>query len=299
MLSDRPYQRGMSSPGSAAVAGWLGCALIAGFVCQIAIEYLGKAGAGAAAATLGLAGDGFNVAAGWKLATFGFLHSTGNLLHLAAVVAGVMFAGRGLQPHVSAPRMVLLFVAGNMIGAAAWLLARQGSGEVLVGSAAGAFALLALFASVYPDREYRLLVLFAFPVTLRPKQLLTALLSIDLAVVLIVDLLGRELPFRYAAPSHLGGALAGWCYYQFLHERKAAVPVTSPPMPLPEAALARPVAANAAVGAQLPDRPAPKDDLRARVDLILDKISSQGLASLTPSERRLLDEARTRLGPPR
>ena len=34
------------------------------------------------------------------------------------------------------------------------------------------------------------------------------------------------------------------------------------------------------------------DDIRAEVDRILDKINSHGLASLTPVERRLLDDAK-------
>jgi hypothetical protein len=33
-------------------------------------------------------------------------------------------------------------------------------------------------------------------------------------------------------------------------------------------------------------------DLRAQVDLILDKINSQGFGALTPEEKRILDEAK-------
>jgi uncharacterized protein YcgL (UPF0745 family) len=35
-----------------------------------------------------------------------------------------------------------------------------------------------------------------------------------------------------------------------------------------------------------------RDDLRAEVDRILDKINSQGFGALTAEEKRLLDEAR-------
>jgi len=38
--------------------------------------------------------------------------------------------------------------------------------------------------------------------------------------------------------------------------------------------------------------PASNQDLRAEVDRILDKINTSGLASLTATEKRLLDEAK-------
>ncbi len=275
---------------------WLMIVLIVAFVAQLALGSGNQTGASHVAHSLGLSAETFDLPTAGKLATFWLLHSPGNLLHLGAVLAGVVFAGRALLPHISAARLFGVFVVANSAGALVWLVARQGSGEILIGSAAGALGLMSLFAAIYPNREYRVLLLFVLPVTLRPKQLVVSLLSVDAAVLLVVDLLDRELPFGYAAPSHLAGALIGWCYYQFLHERRIPVPAAPLIERTPEAALVRPPSAHAAPLQQRTNHPAPPDDIRAKVDLILDKINSTGIASLTAQERRLLDEARNRLG---
>ncbi len=299
MLSERPYLRGNSSPGNSATVTWLLAILVGCYLIQVALPVGNTTPPTAAVEALGLSADDFAPTDSWRLATFWLLHSPTNLLHLLVVASGVAFAGRSLLHHISPARLIMLFVGANSVGALAWLAMRQGTGEILVGSSAGAFGLLALFASIYPAREFRILLLFAFPVTLRPKQLLALLLSVDLATVLIVDVLGRELPFAYAAPSHLAGALVGWCYYHFWLERRSTAGEAPTALGSPEAVLVRTEPTLAAIGRSPLPGPTPTEDLRARVDTILDKISSQGIASLTPSERRLLDEARTRWGQPR
>lgn len=299
MLSERRYLRGNPPPGESTVVTWLVSILVGAYAVQLSLGSGWLPRSVFSPEYLGIAADRFDVASGWKLAVFWLLHSPANLLHLAVVVAAVLFVGRPLLQHIPAARLVGLFVVANTAGALVWFACRQGSGEILVGSSAGALALLTLFASIYPDREYRLLLFFAFPATFRPRQLAAAVLAVDLAAVLIVDVLGRALPFDLAAPGHLAGALAGWAYYQFVYERRSAPREIPAPELEPEAAMAPKSPALAESAGRKPARTVPADDFRARVDGVLDKISSQGMASLTPAERRLLDEARSRLGHPR
>ena len=59
--------------------------------------------------------------------------------------------------------------------------------------------------------------------------------------------------------------------------------------------------ATAATPASVSDAPLPstsREDIRAQVDRILDKINSQGFGALTPDEKRLLDEAKDLLSRP-
>jgi membrane associated rhomboid family serine protease len=119
-----------------------------------------------------------------------------------------------------------------------------------------------------------------------------------------------------AALAHLGGLAAGWAYLRIgasislarlrdgmshvpdePDEMPHAVPRTSPRAMHPEddEIVAR---SNAAVARQAVTEPtpaAPAPTVTPGLDQLLDKISAHGLASLTPEERRLLDEAARRL----
>jgi hypothetical protein len=92
------------------------------------------------------------------------------------------------------------------------------------------------------------------------------------------------------APSaHLGGMAVGWIYFRFVHDAEWRLLNRRVSVELPRwmkrrqrmaAAPARPVSAGN------------RDEFRAEVDRILDKITSQGFGALTAEEKRVLDEAR-------
>ena len=97
-----------------------------------------------------------------------------------------------------------------------------------------------------------------------------------------------------AHPAHLGGAVAGWLFLrlQVLSRRAPVEParsvervvmVQSGAAEEPERRVAPTPVASAA---------APHDGCHryAELDRVLDKISATGIASLTPAERRFLDE---------
>ena len=108
------------------------------------------------------------------------------------------------------------------------------------------------------------------------QRIARALGAADGLAVALNDLLGRPLPFEYAASSHLGGMAAGWIAWRFLRARAPAP--SDRPVPVPEAAAGAPTRTPA--------------ELRAEVDRVLDKINARGLGALSPDERRTLDEAK-------
>ena len=71
-------------------------------------------------------------------------------------------------------------------------------------------ALLVLAAGTAPERRFDLLLFFLFPVSFRLRHAAWTLLAADGLAFALNDLLGRPLPFAYAASSHLGGMAAGW-----------------------------------------------------------------------------------------
>ena len=204
----------------------------------------------------------------------------------------IFLLGRELLPMLGGRRFLGLFVGANVLGGLAWSLVHWSTGGVHLGAMAAASAMMVVFACFFPNRRLDFLLLF-LPVSLKPKYLAWAGLGLALTGLVFFETRPVEPPFgRFAIASsaHLGGMLAGWIYYRFVHDApwRRVLPWRSrrgmsdfapavPAIPLAEM-----------------DNPAPetREELRARVDRVLDKINSHGFGSLTPDEKRLLDEAK-------
>jgi hypothetical protein len=138
---------------------------------------------------------------------------------------------------------------------------------------------------------------------LRPKHVVWFLAGFELLGLMVYELPGVTLPFDWniASSAHLGGMLTGFCYHRFVHgaswfnredRPEAAVRPSGGRMArVPPPAKSEPVRGT-------PDSSSSPQDIRAEVDRILDKINSHGFNSLTPAERRLLDQAKKLLSHP-
>lgn len=257
---------------------WMVCALAGAFVIQFALELASPGGTGGLENAMGLSGRALQEGRWWAPLSFWLLHSTSNLLHLGIVVAGLLLLGRELGPRLGAKTVFVVFAAGLFAGATWWLAANWGNSAELIGATAGVYALLALAAGVLPGRRFDVLLFFLFPVSFRLRHLAWILLAVDGLAFVLKDILGRPLPFEYAAASHLGGMAAGWIAWRFLRTRAAPAHGQSshPATPPPES----------------PPMERSPAQLRAEVDRVLDKINARGLGALTPDERRTLDEAK-------
>lgn len=226
----------------------------------------------------------------WTLLTHGFLHSTGNPLHIFFSLLGLILIGRELEPQLGAQRLLLLFWGSVVLGAFCWLAVHWRSGGLHIGPSAGIMGMLVVLACIYSRQEIQFMPLFLFRVTLRPLHFVSALLVVDALLLILYELPGAGSTLVYSPSAHLGGMLAGGLFFRLLHasngwDRASTLrrpewlnfrrPVTPPPAP--------------------DTRPSSSLDLRAEVDRILDKINSQGFGSLTLQEKRLLDEAKEML----
>ena len=164
----------------------------------------------------------------------------------------------------------------------------------MVGASAGAFGLVAAFATLYPERPLMLLLFFIIPVSMRAKFLLlfSALLTV-FGIVFPTD--------NIAHAAHLGGMLTGIVFVRYAIHLALALAA------LPAA----PAASRCARWSRLPtphlrgsgaNNSAPRDEdlppeefLSKAVDPILDKISAHGIQSLTERERRILETAREKM----
>ena len=292
MLSDRPYMRGDYQRETTPVTTWLVCAIAGAFVIQFTADSQLPAPWAGLGNEFSLSIAGLKVGRVWTPLTYWLLHSTSNLFHVGLVLAGILLIGREIVGALGTKRFLAVFGASILTGAVVWCAVNWQSGGELLGATAGLYGLLAVFALLYPNREINFLLFFFFPVTFRPKHLAMILLLTDLFAMVLIDILGRNLPFAYAPSAHLGGMLAGWTYYQFFHEIEWRVGKGS--------RVATRTSARTS-GQHLPDVeeiPEPvvpgrsRTEIRAEVDRVLDKINSQGLGALTSEERQILDDAK-------
>ena len=192
----------------------------------------------------------------WQIATYLFLH--GSLIHLLFNGLSLYWFGPPLIERWGEKEFLKFFVicglgAGVISGAV-----QHASPIPIVGCSGAIFGLLYAWAREYPDAV--IYVYGIFPMRARHLVIL----------LFVVELLLSYTPSPIARFAHLGGLLTGWIYLrsgdwkeriqaQWLRRERAY--------------------------REIPPRP--EDD----IDRILEKISREGIGSLTAIERNRLDQA--------
>jgi len=230
----------------------------------------------------------------WQPITFQFLHA--GFWHLLGNLVAIYFMGRTVEEALGKKGFLKVYFGSGVFGGLLQVLAsvllpgRFGAGGV-VGASAGAFGLVAAFAALYPERPITILV-FIIPVTLKAKFLL--IFEVLLAVFGIVAATDNV-----AHVAHLGGIMVGLAMVRWGESlgwpeffRRRARPI-SRSRELAQVARSRDAGLGPAAS-PLDDLP-PSEFISREVDPILDKISAQGIQSLTPRERRILEAATARI----
>ena len=292
MLSDRPYMRDDYSPQRTSVLAWLICGTIAGFVLQVVVGSPWFGGGVPLERIFGVTISGIRQGHIWVLLTHSFLHSTTNLFHLVGNLLALYFLGRELLPMLGARRFLGIYASALAFGALVWTAVHWRLGGTLFGATAGIDALLIVFACFYPNQELNFLLFFVLPVTIKPKHLAIGLVAVDLFGMLFYEIPGSALPFDMilANSAHLGGMTVGWLYFRYVHHARWRVGSGRADVELPRWLKRSTRVATPAPITQV--NVGNREDLRAEVDRILDKINSHGFGALTPAEKRVLDEAK-------
>ncbi|HRE83974.1 MAG TPA: hypothetical protein PLN52_23225, partial [Opitutaceae bacterium] len=156
-------------------------------------------------------------------------------------------------------------------------------------------SMLVLYGCLSPNHRITLLFFF-IPVTVVVKYVVFAALALEMTGWLLFDAVGKASPLGWEHSAHLGGMAAGWMYYRWVHLREWQNPDARPEMELPrwfkksKAAPTPPPAFKVNLTT--------REDMKAEVDRILDKINSEGFNALTAEERRILDDARNVMSKP-
>lgn len=237
-----------------------------------------------------LSTDGLSHGYLWQLLTFQFMHA--GWLHLLVNCWVIFVFGRELERSLGQKPFLTLYLGSGIVGGLVQVLAGilfpNYFGGATVGASAGAFGLVAAFATLYPERPLTLLLFFILPVTMLAKYLL--LFSVIVAVLGIVFPSGN-----IANAAHLGGIACGVLFARFglrwdFHWPKLRSGRGESPR-----RLVRVPSGKGRFWSRDEEQLPPEDFLSKEVDPILDKISAHGIQSLTERERRILESARSRI----
>jgi len=218
----------------------------------------------------------------WTFLSYMFVH--GGLLHLFGNMLALYVFGTAVESRMGS-RNFLLYYLFCGIGAAVFSLLLAGIMAVgpFVGASGAVLGVAVAFAMFWPDAE---LIVFPIPVPIRARTLVIGLVALDV--------IGSRLwpGDGIAHIAHVGGALFGYLFFrvQSLSRRAPAQPTRAVERVVMVQSGSAESDRRTPVTPMRPRRRVDSDPVAAEVDRVLDKISEKGISSLTPAERRFLDE---------
>lgn len=231
----------------------------------------------------------------WQLLSFQFLHF--DAWHFVFNMLALYLFGRSVEESIGRRRFLTIYfasgVAGGLLQSLLGFLLPGYFGYPVVGASAGVAGIIAVFATLDPNKE----ILLFLVLPLRAKYALWAMLAISIFYVVVPA--GRGI----AHAAHLGGILAGIACTRWIikstatsrdswgfNEEKKSRPLVKVRFPKPsswkKAEKSKP---------SKPGYASTTEFISHEVDPILDKISAHGIQSLTPRERKILEAAREKM----
>ncbi len=208
----------------------------------------------------------------WQFLTYMFLH--GGVMHLLVNCLGLYFAGREVETICGPKHLLGIYFAGGLFGGLVQLLAGPDLIK-LEGASGGVCAVLLAFTTILPELEITSLMFFIIPLQMRAKWL--GRLIVISSILFIAIGLGPHI----GHVAHLGGALMGWFYarrlgfgspfwlQRYFRERRRL--------------------------RERRQRMNSTEFISEEIDPILDKISREGIHSLTREERHILELGRDKI----
>jgi membrane associated rhomboid family serine protease len=245
---------------------------------------------------LGLSLRGLRAHHFWQFLSYGLLQA--GVLHLAINVTVLFFVGREVEPIVGRRHFLGLFLAGYVAGAMVQCVAMAAhwGPALLLGVSAGAAAVFAAHAAILPELETNFFFFSRAPFRMRTRTfgvIASGVILLSCAAVspgaqawsaathgaggAVVTWIASLAPI-----SVFGGLLVGWVYVK-------AIGYGSP------LAIQRYYYQRRQREERLARMPA-EQFIVEEIDPILEKISRQGMQSLTRAERKILARGREKIG---
>ena len=217
----------------------------------------------------------------WSFVTYMFVH--GDFWHLFFNMLGLFFFGSPVEERLGSREFIKYYTICGLIGGAvlAFFFAPN---SMLIGASGAVYAVMLAFAVFWPDMP--IYIWGIFPV--KAKWLVIAFAAAS--VLFMITPSGGNT----AHWAHIGGFAVGFIYLKF------GDMLGSPVEKLQRFSSSRRRKLKVIPGQaqslkrEEPRRRRAEEEVLDEVDKVLDKISTHGMASLTPEERKLLDEVSRR-----
>jgi len=210
----------------------------------------------------------------WRLATYAFVHPPGSLLWFAIEMYMLFVFGREVERYIGQRPFIVLYGLLLFVPVAIltfWgLWQRTGLG----GSPALHFGIFIAFAAIYPNAEMFLRITAKWTALILAGIYTLQLLAYHAWSDLVVVWSSMAAAWIFIRARGVGPELMWWSNFKAALQPKPKFHV----VPKPSSR-----------------RVVEPDDVYSSIDPILDKIAKSGINSLTASERRALDRARSRL----
>lgn len=219
----------------------------------------------------------------WTLITYAFVHA--GFWHLFFNLLGLFFFGPPLEERWGSSEFLKYYLICALGGAALSFIFAPHTG--VVGASAAIFGVMLAFAMNWPDAP--IYIWGIFPV--KAKWLVAILAAFNL-----FSAVGRTRD-GVAYFAHLGGFAAGFLYLRLeepVRLRLARFRKSMRRRPRLKVVPGHKASAPPPATTRHRIRTQEEEELLGELDRVLDKISSSGLASLSPEERKLLDEVSRR-----
>ena len=221
---------------------------------------------------LALSDQGLRSAYGWQFITAAFLHD--GPWHLLGNLFLLYLLGRDVESIVGQRHFLFLYLSGTLAGELTHLFLMPEHSALLAASG-GPAAVVVAYAAILPELELTSM-LFFLPVRLKAKHLAYGAFAISVLLIIF------DRSPTVAHSSFLGGCIAGWFYAHLLGFGRPSI-------------LQRALSQRRAE-AERYETMSPEEFIALEIDPLLEKISREGMGSLTRAEKRLLAKAREKIG---
>jgi len=221
---------------------------------------------------LALSKEGIQNAYAWQFVTAGLLH--GNSWHFLGNLLVLYILGRDIESILGQRHFLYLFVSGAIGGELGHLFVMP-SQTLLYAASGGVAAVLIAYATILPELDLIAWRLGRFAFHVKAKHVATAMLFLSVAM-LVIDRRGAVI--HSVIP---GGLAAGWLYANLLG--------------FGHASWMRRILRRRREAAERVERMSATEFIKQEIDPLLEKISRNGMQSLSRAERRLLAQAREKV----
>ncbi len=210
----------------------------------------------------------------WQLLSYMFLH--GSLLHLFFNLFTLWMFGGDVERLLGRSFFLRLYFLSGVGGGLLQLALNWGSSTAVIGASAAVYGVLVAFAVLFPERLITLLLFFIIPIQMRARTLAFLFVGASLLFGLQGRLFGSV--DRIAHFAHLGGAVTAFVMLRGSFYLKQFCNTVS------ERRRRRQIEQELLRRQRI-------DEIRRRIDAVLDRINEVGYDRISADEKDFLKKA--------